>query len=392
MKIVAVLEDSAVVGGGFNQGINAVLQIQRLSQGRFDFEVLARRSSGANRLGLNVTPFELSLRDKLLLKLSQFPGWCVWQRRLRLRSAFEKQLLGRGCDLVYFVRQSELPGLLQQLNYVVTLFDLCHRDVPEFPEVRSFGDFQFRDRYFRTYLAAATLVLADSQALVSLAARRFGVDAQRMLVMPYAPSPALGDASPNDATAIVGRHGLAAGYFFYPAQFWAHKNHARILEALALLGRDGLRPSVVFCGGDKGNRIHVERLAARLGLDQQVRILGFVSDEDLRGLYQACVAVVMPTYFGPTNLPALEAWHVGKPLIYSESCAEQAGDAALCVDPDSAEELASAMRTVLDPVAAATLVAKGHERLRAIAAQRTIAEATLVRKLQQFEARRRCWA
>jgi hypothetical protein len=83
---------------------------------------------------------------------------------------------------------------------------------------------------------------------------------------------------------------------------------------------------------------------------------------------------------------------IGKPLVYSTFCAEQAGDAALCVDPDSAEDLARALREVLDPAMAAALVARGRARLQQVERQRAEAEAELLRRLVQFDARRRCWA
>jgi glycosyltransferase involved in cell wall biosynthesis len=394
MKVVAILEDDIAVGGGFNQAVNAILQMRRICEGRFDFEVFAGRDSGASHLrilGIEAMPFSLRWPDRLLLRLSASPRWRYWQRRLRLLSSLERRLIERGCDLVYFVRQSELCGVLQRLNFVATLFDMCHRDTPEFPEVREFNEFLARERFMRTHLAGAILILADSPALASAAVRRYGLDAQRLLAMPFAPAALLDKREANDKQAVLAKYGLHEGYLFYPAQFWAHKNHVRILEALAILAERGQRPSVVFCGGDMGNLRHVERLAGKLGVREQVRSLGFVPAQDMRGLYEGCAAVVMPTYFGPTNLPALEAWKIGKPLVYSQRCIEQAGNAALCVDPDDAQDLAQAMRRCLEPDTAADLVRRGTMRLRQIDEERTAAEAELLRRLQQFDARRRCW-
>jgi glycosyltransferase involved in cell wall biosynthesis len=394
MKVIAVLEDDIAAGGAFNQALNAILQMQRVCKGRFDFEVLASSASGRSHLGdlgIDAAPFSPSLFDKLFLRLGAYPWWRHLQRRLRLVSAFERQLLKRGCDLVYFVRQSELSGLLQRLNFIATLFDLCHRDTPEFPEVREFGEFWTRERYFSTHLTGATLILADSAALAAAAAHRYGVDGERLLVMPFAPAAFLDARAANDKPTVLRKYALAEGYLFYPAQFWAHKNHVRILEALVILRERGQHPRVVFSGGDKGNLRHVTSFVGKRALGEQVRFLGFVPAEDVRGLYEGCSAVVMPTYFGPTNLPPLEAWMVGRPLIYSSRCAEQAGDAALCVDPDDAEELARAMQQSMDPGTSANLVRLGALRLKQIAQQRADAEAELLRRLRLFEARRRCW-
>lgn len=394
MKIVAVLEDDVEVGGGFNQALNAIQQMQRICEGRFEFEVLVKKPSGAaglQSLGIPAAPLAFPLLDRLFLHFSRIRWTARLLRRWRLVSSFEMQLIRRGCDLVYFVRQSELPDMLQRLNFVTTLFDLCHRDSPEFPEVREFGEFQAREHHFQTRLSAAVLVLADSVALAAAASRRYGLDADRMLAMPFAPAVFLDAGASNDKLAVLQEYGLAEGYLFYPAQFWAHKNHIRILEALVLLRDRGLRPQVVFCGGDKGNLRNVERFVDRNALRGQIRFLGFVPAQDMRGLYEAASAVLMPTYFGPTNLPPLEAWATGRPLIYSTPCADHAGDAALCVDPDDAEELARAIQRLTDPEFAADLARRGSRRLQQLQQQRMEAEAELLRHLRQFEARRRCW-
>jgi glycosyltransferase involved in cell wall biosynthesis len=274
---------------------------------------------------------------------------------------------------------------------MTTVWDLCHRDAPEFPEVHEFGAFFARERHYRNNLGPAVVVLTDSDRLAKSAADRYGIDPDRFLPMPFAPSPFLDQVHSMSKDAVLGKYRLEEGHFFYPAQFWAHKNHIRILEALLLLKADGWDPKVVFCGKDFGGRSHLEAFVSNQGLQKQVMLLGFVPAEDMRGLYESSIAVVMPTYFGPTNLPPLEAWSLGKPLIYSAHLAEQAGDAALLVDPDNAGELATAMRRCKDPAVRAQLVEAGRRRLQYVAEQREAAENALLRRLDQFAARRRCW-
>jgi len=168
MKIVAILEDDIAVGGGFHQALNSILRMQELCRGRFEFELLAGAKTDVGylrSLGLEARPFVFSVTDRLLLQFSRHPWWHQFQHRLKLVSAFETALLKLGCDLVFFSRQSELPGVLQRLNFIITLFDLCHRDAMEFPEVREFGQFQARERYFQTHLTGAVAVLTDSTAI-----------------------------------------------------------------------------------------------------------------------------------------------------------------------------------------------------------------------------------
>jgi glycosyltransferase involved in cell wall biosynthesis len=248
-----------------------------------------------------------------------------------------------------------------------------------------------RERFFRDHLVAAVATLTDSEDLADKIALRYGVDRDRLLPMPFSPAPFVDQDSPAKDQAVFELYGLERGYFFYPAQFWAHKNHIRILQALALLNEQATRLNVVLAGGNQGNLMRIEHFLRNRGLDQQVRLLGFVPAEHMPSLYRGCRAVLMPTYFGPTNLPPLEAWIYGVPLVYSHFFARQVGDAALLIDPDDASDLASAMKACLDPELCAQLSSNGKARLKQLGVERTVAESKLLELIRRFELRLQCW-
>ena len=310
MKIVAILESSPDIGGGFNQSLSAIRQMQLLCADRFDFQVLTNRPENSGilaKLGIPSGQFAYSVLDSLLAVLSPNVWWQSLQARLKLIGPFEKKLIRLGCDLVYFASPTEKSASLQTLNFITTVWDNCHRDMPEFPEVRSFGRFQSRERFFRNQLSPSLLTLTDSKALAEMLAHRYGVDRERLLPMDFSPAATLSLTELPSTEDVLKKYSLESGYFFYPAQFWAHKNHIRILEALVQLNLEGLRFNVVFSGGNQGSRAHVDHFVQRNNLVHQVRFLDFVPAADMPGLYHGCLAVVMPTYFGPTNLPPLEA-------------------------------------------------------------------------------------
>lgn len=391
MKIVAILESSPLVGGGFNQALNAILQMQRLCRGRFEFQVLTTRPENIERLaelGIPAEGFAYSFLDSLLAVIALNGWWHSVQARVEWIGPFEKKLMRLGCDLVYFVSPTEKSSALQTLNYISTVWDLCHRDMPEFPEVRSFNRIYARERYFQNQLCPSLLTLTDSEALTASLVHRYGIDRERLLPMPFSPAPFAGA---QDTSEVLRKYALEAGYFFYPAQFWAHKNHIRILEALLHLNGEGYQFQVVFSGGNQGNRSHLEQFVQRHGINRQVHFLDFVPAADMPGLYHGCQAVVMPTYFGPTNLPPLEAWTFNKPLIYSRLFADYVRDAAILVDPDNAEELAVAMKACMDVGRSKELIVNGQRRLGEIGLERTASEKHLLTILERFETRLRCW-
>lgn len=395
MKIIAVLETAVSTGGGFNQALNAILQMKKICHvAGWDFEILASQSESVTYLtsiGIDAVSFSLSIFDKLLIRLSGNLWWQSLQNRLKFIGPFEKKLASCGCDIAYFVAPTASSAALQRLNFIATVWDLCHRDAPEFPEVHEFNQFQLREWMFKTNLPPAVIVLTDSARLADAIASRYGVDRSRLLPMPFSPSPFLNQGNSTGKAEVLKKHGLTEGYYFYPAQFWPHKNHIRILEALLILRKKELMFRVVFSGGEQGSLGNMQAFVERHDLCSQVRFLGFVATEEMRGLYEACKAVVMPTYFGPTNVPPIEAWMLGKPLIYSAQFSEQASNAAILVNPDDSSELASAIEACADENVCNTLVARGFRRMREIETDRTQAEESLLERIVSFERRLSCW-
>lgn len=380
-------------GGAYHQGLNAIKQMNRICAGKHDFEIVTIEQANVSFLqsiGIKSLYYKKTLTDRLFLNFNEFSWFRLVQRRFDITSPMEKHLQSMDVDLVYFLTQTRLTSMLMHTPYITTLFDICHRDTPEFPEVRENNEFSLRDNYFMNYLPIAALVITDSEELSEKASRIYGINKRRFLSMPYAESK-LNEENSNSTESVLQKFKLEAGYFFYPAQFWPHKNHARILQALHHLKKQGTIFHVAFAGGNKGNYEFVKSLVNKFGLEEQVHFLGFVEQEDMRGLFLGCKAVVMPTYFGPTNLPPLEAWSLGKPLIYSSHLKSNSGDAAIYADPDSIEDLARAMVDSDNTQIANDIVSKGSEQLDIINKTREQQEEKLAAFLDQFTARLSCW-
>ena len=395
MKIAIYLNSKVDNGGGFNQALNAILQMGILAKQHFELIVVTTVRENIQyleKLDVQADYVKSTVTDKLTAFLALSTLGRKVQIKLKIIGGLEQHLLRQHIDLVYFLEPISRVLSLQKLNYIITVWDLCHRDTPEFPEVRAWNEFLSRERIYHHCLSQALLVLADSPVLVDQIVARYGVDRDRLMVMPFSPSPFLANKA-SITVDVLQKYNLQEDYFFYPAQFWAHKNHIRILQALQLLKKQGKECNVVFCGSDQGNLEYIRQVIHDDGLSGQVKMLGFVPVENMRNLYQHCRAVVMPSYFGPTNIPPLEAWMSGRPLIYSDIFTEQVGDAAICVNPDSAEELATAMQKLIDSDDLCNeLVEKGRIRLQEIRHERTSAEMQLQSVLMQFEKRRQSWA
>ena len=104
----------------------------------------------------------------------------------------------------------------------------------------------------------------------------------------------------------------------------------------------------------------------RASLASRVHILGHVPDQDMAALYGSARGVILPTFFGPTNIPILEAWSFDVPVLTSDirGIREQCGDAAILVDPTSVDSIAAGIASLWsDEAERSRLVKAGRERL-----------------------------
>ena len=127
---------------------------------------------------------------------------------------------------------------------------------------------------------------------------------------------------------------------FYPAQFWPHKNHIRLLQATLHLKDKGFNFKVELSGTDKGNLNSVKEFIHEKGLEKDVRLLGYISDEEIAKSYNRAQLVVIPSYLGPNMMPILESWYFKRPLIASKVFENEYQTGALYFDPNSFEDLA----------------------------------------------------
>jgi glycosyltransferase involved in cell wall biosynthesis len=146
-----------------------------------------------------------------------------------------------------------------------------------------------------------------------------------------------------------------------------HKNHGRLIEALDKVKKACPDISLVLVGSqDKNGYKEVRMLVNRLDLQENVIFMGYVPDGDMPEFYRRARALVMPTFFGPTNIPPLEAFSLGCPVAISGiyGMPEQVGDAAMLFDPESVEDIAGCMnRLWTDDELRERLVVKGKERV-----------------------------
>jgi glycosyltransferase involved in cell wall biosynthesis len=207
---------------------------------------------------------------------------------------------------------------------------------------------------------------------------RLGLPAERVRVTPEAADPSmLRPVTPADLARVKSRHGLGRPYVVYIGGWEQRKNLPFLVRGFAAAGLDGV--DLVLAGGRDSQRAALTGLAGSLGIQDRLRLLGWVDDADLPALYAGALCLAYPSEYEGFGLQICEAMAVGCPVLAAEATSLPevvgSGGETFALD-DPAGGLADLLRRVAtEPGFRADLVRRARARSDDFSWRRT-AEAT----------------
>lgn len=363
MKIVlnAVAFVPGRMGGVESYLRNLVSSLQELDGGHDYYLICNQR---------DLASFQLSSPRFHALRCAFAKPSPLWYLRAAMRELTPLDPLrlfmdGLRMDLVHHPF-SVLQPIRHRLPSVLTFHDMQHEYFPEYFSRRAL---QARKALWRPSAEQATRIVAISGYAKSTLVERYQIDPDKIDVVynGYDRRFAVIDDHARLA-AVKSRYNLDRPFIYYPAASWPHKNHMNLLAALRLMvERFGFDGRLVLSGIAMQGHDRVLAGIDRLGLRDNVKLLGYLPQEDLPSLYNLARVMAFPSRHEGFGIPLLEAMACGCPVACSNvtSIPEVAGSAALTFDPDSVEEIAEALWTLWsDETLRADLAARGLERVK----------------------------
>ncbi len=189
------------------------------------------------------------------------------------------------------------------------------------------------------------------------------------------------DMPKEEAKNLLSKYQLPENYLFYPAQFFPHKNHLRLVEAIKILKEKyQVRVNLVLSGNPQTNIENYNKIVdfvEKNNIKDQIFKLGYVSDKEMVALYKCSTALIFPTFAGPTNIPPLEGMVLGAPVLISNlfDMPKQVGDAGVVFDPTSPNDMVEKMREVWqNENLRREMIEKGYEQVKNLTFENYAAE------------------
>jgi glycosyltransferase involved in cell wall biosynthesis len=215
----------------------------------------------------------------------------------------------------------------------------------------------------------AEITICDSEFTRKDISRYYNVPDDKIKIMPLFVPNYISDwkISKDKLIEVKDKYQLPDKFIFYPAQFWGHKNHINLIRAIKRIHEKyDENVNLILSGSQKQNFEKSMDEIKRLKLNEQIRYIGFVDEEDMPYVYKLSTALVYASLFDPNGIPIYEAFFIGSPVVSSNVCAlpEQIGDAGLMFDPTNIDDMADKIFAIYtNEKVRDTLIQKGFERL-----------------------------
>ncbi len=278
----------------------------------------------------------------------------------RLRDLFERE------DILLAPIYS-LALLHTAKPFAYTLHDLQEH---YYPENFSWLQRHWRWDVHRRLSRRAARIICESNYVKSDIVRLFDVADKQVAVIAAPPlQQIVAEFDAAGLEAVRARLDLPNRFIFYPAQFWPHKNHLRLIEAFRQVAAQQSDLQLVLTGKKRDEYEVVMQAVAKAGITERVLHLGYIEQADLQAIYHLASMLVMPSLFESVSIPIYEAFQAGTPVAASGilSIPEQVGCAGLLFDPFSASSIASAiLKFAGDADLSWRLGSAGRQRMRSM--------------------------
>lgn len=205
-----------------------------------------------------------------------------------------------------------------EIPYFALIRDVAHRVLPLFPEYSSNYIVEKTEKRLNSFLTGASKIITANDVAKADIKTLYDVIDENIVSIPLPYPLWLEHVECNNE--ILSENNLSKNsYILYPAQYWAHKNHIRLILAAQLMKEQNFNLKVVFTGLDRGNKDYLMQKVDELDLKEDVLFLDYVEENQLAALYKNAYAMVYPSLAGVDSISALEAMYFNCPVLISDN-------------------------------------------------------------------------
>lgn len=240
------------------------------------------------------------------------------------------------------------PHIYIKKKYIFTLHDMQERYLPSYFSIKQ----RFK-RLFMNFILSreACGILCESKYVKDDIKRFLKVKSSKIHVIPFPPINNFLKFKFNNEYSkyVISKYKLPEKYIYYPANFWFHKNHVRLLDAFKIISESYNDIYLILTGSKKANSNEVIKKIGKLNLQNKVKILGYLDKKDIPYIYKLSQMLIMPSLFESISIPIYEAFSLKVPVCSSNilGLKDQVGCSGTLFNPYDVNDIAEKIEYVL---------------------------------------------
>ncbi len=332
--------------GGINYIRNLLIAISGLEQRRIEPFVLAGYKADSALLSL-YEPYARIIQARMFDEYSF--SWFrhqVQERFFGVDTQLENLILKHRIDIL-----SHYPVGLKSKAFYRTIGWIPDFQHLHLPEMFSAADIAGRNLIYTNIAERCDAVVLSSNDAFNDFLNFAPCSVNKARILPFVAQPDMTTSQEAARSTIENKYDIRGKFFYVPNQFWKHKNHLVVFEAVKLLKQRGCHVTVLCSGHmeDYRNRGHVKQLVRFVdqnSLAEQIRFLGVIDYCDLTWLMRNCIAIINPSLFEGWSTTVEEAKSIGKGMILSDIQVhrEQNPPKSVYFSPSDPDRLAGLLR------------------------------------------------
>ena len=372
MKIGIYLEGSPKMGGGFFQSLKASLLLLDIKKYSSEIELIITKEETKEYLSkkkIENKLFNLNKISNYLSQLFEINSFNDLLNKLKIKHPFYNFIKKNKYDLIVFLGPSQMSKFCKDVGFISNIWDLDHKKNSQFPVDNLSNVYENKEKLLKEIVTRAFKIIVPHKSNKDDLINFYKASKDKISIQNFIPMlPTIYKEKsdtvkyneiffkfklPNDKKII-----------FYPAQFWAHKNHKYLIDVAKIMkSKQNEKYLFVFCGGNKGNYSYIKEQVVKNKLEDHIRIFNFLSDDEVISFYKNCNAVVMPTFCGPTNLPIYESFFFKKIIFYTKNLIpdDPINDHLVPIDISSPNDLYERLEICFDKEKLEKIVIKNYD-------------------------------
>ncbi len=373
MKIGIFLEGSPKMGGGFFQSLKSLLLLLNIDKYNSKIEVIITDNQTTKYLkekNIKSKLYKLNIFFRYFTQFFEIDLIRDLFNKFKISHPFTSFIRKNNYDLIIFLGPSILSKYCAEISFVSNIWDVDHKKNSQFPEHNLKFNFEYKEKLYNYIVHKAFRIVVAHQSNKKDLINFYKADDSRIIIQNFIPMlPTLHEENLKKGVNydnLYKRLNLPKNkkIIFYPAQFWAHKNHKYLIDSMNVLKkRKDNNFFFIFCGRNKGNYKYINNLIIKDNLGNFVKNLQFINDDEVISLYLNSDAVVMPTFCGPTNLPIYESFYFKKIIFYTKNLIEdeELNEHLINIDISNPEDFCDKLQICFEKNKKEKIIKKNYE-------------------------------